>query len=53
MYRIALAAFVFTGNAWAHPGHGAAPAHLHEWHYALLAAAMIVAAGIACFRARK
>jgi len=52
MYRIAVSIFVLTGDAWAHPGHGAPALHIHGWDYALLAAAIAIAA-VAWFRARK
>lgn len=52
MYRIALTPFLLAGETLAHPGHGAPAPHMHGWEYALLAA-VIVAAGLAWFRARK
>lgn len=54
MYRILLPLFLVTGNALAHPGHGAAALHLHDWeagHWAL-ALGMVALAGVAAWRAK-
>ena len=52
MYRIALGVFMLAGEALAHPGHNAPPLHTHGWEYALLAAAIAVAA-VAWLKVRK
>ena len=53
MSRFATIAALVSGEVLAHPGHGAAPVHLHGWDYALLVIAIIAVAGVAWFRARK
>ena len=52
MYRITLSVFLLTGEAAAHPGHGALMGHSHGWEYMLLAAVIMVAA-VGWFRAGK
>ena len=54
MYRILLPLFLVTGNALAHPGHGAPSLHLHDWqwnHWALVLG-MVAIAGFAAWRSR-
>jgi hypothetical protein len=51
MYRILITALLFSGEALAHPGHGAPTLHTHGWEYALLAATAAAAWG--WLRARK
>jgi hypothetical protein len=52
MYKtIAGSLFFLTGEALAHPGHGAPELHSHAWEYALLAATVV--AVVAIFAAKK
>ena len=52
MHRIAISFFLLAGEAMAHTGHGALEVHTHGWEYALLAAAIAVAA-VGWFKSRK
>jgi len=54
MYKAILPLLLATGNALAHPGHGAPSLHLHDWqwnHWALMLG-MVAIAGIAAWCAR-
>jgi len=54
MYRAIVPLLLASGDALAHPGHGAPGLHIHDWewnHWALILA-MVAIAGIATWRAR-
>lgn len=53
MHRIALSMIMLAGETLAHPGHHAPVLHAHGWEYALLAAAIAIAAAAACWMARR
>lgn len=50
--KILIAALLSAGEALAHTGHNAPVLHLHEWEYALLAAA-VAAIAVRLYRGRK
>ena len=54
MYRAIVPLLLATGNALAHPGHGAPGLHIHDWewnHWALILG-MVAIAGIVAWRAK-